>query len=403
MAKISIKKIAWKNLGRKVFRSAAIALSVMVVTACVFCVTTIMDSVENSLERSTKRLGADIMVVSEDGAGISTTTLLSGEASIDYIDKGVIEKIKAVEGVKNVAGQLFLRTTSYQCCDAGDLLLIGFNPDDDFTIMPWLQNTLKRPLKDNEAIMGREITAYDVGSMFQAYGQMFTIAGILDQTGMKFIDNSIYLPIKGLAKVVSQSKTKSKAQLDKKLINSVSTVLVQVEPEFDPKRVGIFIEYNVSGVRAIETSRVIASVRKHLFLLLRSMLSITIALWIMALLLIGVVFSMIVNERQREVGLLRAMGARKSNVFSLLIWEASILSLTGGVLGLGLAGGALYFLGEKIKASMNIPFMWPGVFEFSILTAFSLLLALLTGVGAALLPALKSTWTEPYLAIRKGE
>ncbi len=165
----------------------------------------------------------------------------------------------------------------------------------------------------------------------------------------------------------------------------------------------MFIQADVDGVKAIVTDRIIASVRKQLFILLKSVLSVSAILWIMALLLVGVVFSMIVNERRRELGIFRAMGAQKSHLFRLIMLEAAILSIIGGAIGIGLGGGVLFMFKDAIYTSLNIPHLWPNTMRFVGLVSFCMLLSLLTGIIAALGPAIRASMLEPYEAIRGGE
>ncbi|MEO5356974.1 MAG: ABC transporter permease [Nitrospirae bacterium YQR-1] len=400
--KITINTVAKNNLRRKVFRSLAIAGAVMVVAATLFSITTVMDSVELSLRRSIQRLGADIMVVPKGSEVKAKSSLLSGEPSEFYMDNTMVERVRKVKGVKHAAAQIYLITSKYRCCDVGEMLMIGFDPKDDFTIMPWLTESLKREIRDDEAIMGRAITAFQVGSSLTAYGRLFKVVGMIEQTGMKFLDNSMFLPMEGVRKAIEESKRTGNKAVDIPE-NKISTVLVQVTTDMPPSRVAIFIEYEISGVTAIVSEEVVSTVRKQLFILLKSILSVSILLWAMALFLIGLVFSMIVNERQREIGLLRAMGAKKKDVFKLIMTEASMLSLSGGAAGIVLGGAFLFFFKDFIKSSLNIPYLWPDPLQFVLLIAFSLLLSFLTGIMAALYPALRSMKMEPYAAIRKGE
>jgi putative ABC transport system permease protein len=97
------------------------------------------------------------------------------------------------------------------------------------------------------------------------------------------------------------------------------------------------------------------------------------------------------------------MGAKRSHIFNLIISEAGILSLTGGVIGILIGGMTLYLFKGYIRSALNIPYLWPSTMEFSILILLCLLLSLITGVGAALFPAIRATRMEPYLAIRGGE
>lgn len=399
---MNLLSVVRNNIRKKLFRSIAILLSVMVVSATLFAVTTIMESVETSLKKGTARLGADIMVVPAKAENEARAALLSGEPSIFYMDSAVENKVRAIEGVKSAAGQIFLQSTTYQCCDIGKMLVIGFDPRNDFTITPWLTEEMKRPLADNEVIMGRGISAYMVGDWVKLYGMEFTIAGMLEETGMKFLDMSVFMPVSAVRKVIENSGQKGVQQLNLPA-DKISTIFVRVKPDISPSRVAIFIEHDIDGVKAIVSEQVISSVRQQLFVLLRSTLFISIILWVLSLLLIGVVFSMIVNERQREIGLLRAMGATKRNIFQLIMSEAALLSLAGGLAGIVLGGGALYLFRGLIRASLQIPYLWPSVPVFAALITACLCLSFFTGTGAALYPAIRSMKMEPYEAIRRGE
>ena len=399
---MNIFSLSLSNMRRKLFRSVAIALAVLVVAATLFSVTTIMDSVEQSLERGTSRLGADIMVVPARAEAEARSALLAGKPSTFYMDAGIVDKVRRVKGVGTVSSQTFLKTSNYSCCDVSDMLLIGFDQENDFTIMPWLTQSLGRKLENDEVIMGRNITAYTTGFRLSFFNTQFKVAGMLEETGMDFIDNSIFIPYSGLARIHANidKSEKTRGSLP---AGKVSTILVQVAPEYSADRVGLFIEADIDGVKAIVTDKIIASVRKQMFILLRSIISVSTILWVMALILIGVVFSMIVNERKREIGIFRALGARKSTVFHLVMTEATLISLIGGAAGIGAGGGILAAFRDTINASLHVPHLWPSTGRLVILIAFCLVLSVLTGIIAALIPAVRAALVEPYEAIRHGE
>ncbi|MBF0472192.1 MAG: FtsX-like permease family protein [Nitrospirae bacterium] len=399
---IGIFSIAKKNLSRRLFRSISISISVMIVAATLFVVTTIMSSVETSLNRATARLGADIMVVPKEAEVNARKLLLSGEPSLFYMDKSVEDQVRKTEGVAHASSEIFLKTSEYKCCATGNMFIIGFDQKNDFTIMPWLSTMSKRKIEANEAVAGMAVTLYTLGSETLMYGSYFKIIGLLEETGMKFLDESLFLPYEALDKMRENSKNKDVKEL-KFTKDQISNVLVQVAPEFSPERVAIFIEYNINGVKAIVTDQVISAVRKQLFVLIKSIIIISIVLWVMTLLLIGIVFSMIVNERQREIGLLRAMGAKKSHIFKIILTEASVLSAIGGIAGIAVGGGGLYFFKGFIRSSLNIPYLWPSPLEYTWLILFCFILSVLTGLLAVLYPAAKSMLMEPYNAIRRGE
>ena len=98
-----------------------------------------------------------------------------------------------------------------------------------------------------------------------------------------------------------------------------------------------------------------------------------------------------VTERTREIGVRKAIGARKNLILLQFLIEAVILSLIGGFIGiiLGVAIGNL--AGSYLNAQMAIPVMW-------IIIGFSL--CLLVGVGFGTYPAYKAANLDPIEALR---
>ncbi len=411
---ISIFDIAKKGLRRRLFRSCAIALSVALVAAVLFSVTTIMRSVEGSLKKGTDRLGADIMVVPENSETLAMNALLAGEPSTFYMDKQLLDDVAKIKGVKQISSQVFLKTLTLGCCTVGDVLVVAFDSSNDFTIIPWLEKELKKHLLYNEVVIGDELFALiaegraspdsSALSKVSLFGIDFTIVGMLDDTGMKFIDNTIFITYEGLQRIVDEAALgEDFMQVLGQMKDSVSTILVQIEPDADIERVAVLIEYYVPDVKAIVAKEVISSARKQFSVLMKSIFSVSIILWVMAFLLISVIFSMIVNERKREVGLLRAMGARKKDVFMLIINEASMLSVAGGAVGIFSAGLFLYLFRKFIVSSVTVPFLWPAPKEFILLIIVCLAVSFIAGTLAALIPAIRAAGMEPHDAIRKGE
>ena len=86
-----------------------------------------------------------------------------------------------------------------------------------------------------------------------------------------------------------------------------------------------------------------------------------------------------VSQRRSEVGLLKAIGAPGSQIVTLFMAEAAILSIIGAILGLGLAVIGTYLIGRIVPAMvLSIP-LW------SIWTAVGV--AISTGLIFGVLPA----------------
>jgi putative ABC transport system permease protein len=113
---------------------------------------------------------------------------------------------------------------------------------------------------------------------------------------------------------------------------------------------------------------------------------------------IGIMNIMLVSvtERTREIGLRKALGARKKDILIQFLTESSLLSLFGGVVGIGL-GWLIAFIVGKIAAASGTPF-YPKVGLEAVLlaTVFSTAVGLFFGIY----PANRAANLEPVEALR---
>ena len=86
-----------------------------------------------------------------------------------------------------------------------------------------------------------------------------------------------------------------------------------------------------------------------------------------------------------------------------MMLEAGTLSILGGTAGVVAGLGFLLGLKGLIEGYLNVTYLWPDAGVFALVVGSSLLLALASGLGAAAVPALRSSLMEPYHAIRTGE
>ncbi len=109
--------------------------------------------------------------------------------------------------------------------------------------------------------------------------------------------------------------------------------------------------------------------------------------FVIAVGLIGILTSILtsLNERRREMAILRAMGARGRHIVSLLISEAALLAFIGSVLGLTILYGLLWIFRPTLEARFNIGALrlWPGTFDLGVVIFVTVTAALL-----GLIPAL---------------
>jgi len=123
--------------------------------------------------------------------------------------------------------------------------------------------------------------------------------------------------------------------------------------------------------------------------------------WGLSVVLIGLVFSMAANERRKELGVVRAIGATRQFVFQSLLMEASLLAVLGGVTGIGLAVLFVFLFKKLIVVSLGFPFLLPSPSVLIIQILIGMLLALSSVNLAALFPAIRISRQDPAVAMRE--
>jgi putative ABC transport system permease protein len=398
---MKITTLARKNLKRKSARTWLLLAIVAVVSCTLFSATLFLKSINNALRLGTYRLGADILVVPKESETVAREALLSGHPTQFVMDRAILDRVRAVDGVKAVTPQLFIQPTSFTCCFNVDVFLVAFDPDTDFTVRPWLKKHLGRPLSVGEVITGRQIPVVP-GNEIPFFGTGFRVAGTMEPTGMDFFDRGAFMSMESAYRMAENSRGAAVKPLEIGR-DKISTVLVQIRDDMTPDRVAIRIEHDIEGVRAIASDTVISTVRRQLSGLIRAIFAISIILWAIVLLIMAFAFSMIVNERRREIGLLRAMGAARGQLARVILTEAGLLSTVGGAAGVALGFGILLSFKELMLHRLRLPYLFPPPADLVMLTAGAVVIALLTGLLSALLPAWSAVRTEPYEAIRSSE
>jgi len=401
MKEIDLFNLALQNLRRKPYRSVAIGLCVAVMTGSLFIATIVLRGVHTSLAVGSARLGADLVVVPTGYEALAQEAFITGQPTTFYMSGQIEFQIAEISGVHQTSAQVFVQTLTNASCCIGEFFLVGFDPETDFTISPWLVTHLKgETLGPLDVIAGDRILLRE-GDGATFYGTSFTIAGVLERTGMG-IDRTIYVPLEGLRQMIADSSTLAEEILEI-APDEISSVLVSIEPGADVIDVAEAIEAGVGGVQVFTASQLNQAVARQLQGVMGITFGVTATLWLMSLLMVGLIFSLIVNERQRELGLLRAMGARSRVVFKLVMGEAGLLTGFGGVSGLVIAGVLLMSFSRLIQLRLRIPYLLPSLAEILVVEIGLLALALLTGAIASLHPALSISRMEPYAAIRQGE
>jgi putative ABC transport system permease protein len=183
--------------------------------------------------------------------------------------------------------------------------------------------------------------------------------------------------------------------------NSISAVLLKLTPGSDISEIAVQIMHDVPGVTPIASPNMFQAYRKQMTSLLTGILAAMGITLVLSAALIALVFSMAANERRRELGVLRAMGATRGFVFQSLLAEAGVLALAGGATGIALTVTATYLFRNLIVFSLGIPFLLPSPLSLLGQVAGGLGVALASVTVAAMLPAYRISRQDPAAAMRE--
>ena len=113
---------------------------------------------------------------------------------------------------------------------------------------------------------------------------------------------------------------------------------------------------------------------------------------------IASVLVVVVVQKSREIGILRAMGISQGQILRVFLLQGGLLGLGGAMVGSAIGAGAL-ILWQRYARNADGTTLFPLVFDPHLFAA-ALLLAMLTGLLAAFAPALRAARLDPVVAIR---
>jgi putative ABC transport system permease protein len=379
-----------QNIRERPFRSFVQVFLVAVASSALFSGTIIMEGSKRGLESLTARIGVDIIVVPEEQSFVAQDILLGTGFRPVYMEEEVLQEVAALPWVEETSPQLYAGSFTYTKLgvpfEAG---VVGIEPGSDFTVEPWLARPQDTRMGPEEAIVGYGVK-YSRGQRIPLQGREFYVIGTLRRTGMEFFDNSVFITLDEAAGFQGVPG------------DSISTIHVKVRSQGEAELVAEAIE-GIPGVSAIPVRKATAVVRERLDGLFLAFLLLMSAVWLFAVSGISLISSMTVNERKRELGIIRAMGASTGFVLGLFAREAAFIGLVGGVLGSCLGGAVVIGFRKAVTASLKLPFIWPGDLLVVGLALGVVLLSAAVGAMGATLSTRKSVGMEPYELIRVGE
>ena len=425
----TLYSLPFANLRRKRFRSVALITSLAVVIGAFFTDVLLTRSIGNTLEVGVGRLGADVVVVPKGHEKEAQGVLLEGTPTAFFMKESVVDQLKKLPEIEQLSPQLFFRPFSYLvCCSLEKVLMVGYDPKTDFTIAPWVQYFLKTGQGNEELVVGYRVKFYP-GHQVSLLGKLLKVVASLDLTGFGYFDKTAFMPIEGARELIRFVKEREKTEQlkvreglndlsmthlydDKETQEAelraidpegISAVFIKVKNDVDVKAFAESIPALFPNLSVVNVRAATLSIKRQLTAMLDAFFLPIIILIVMGTVILAAIFGMSANERRREIGLLRALGATKRKVFQLFLAESCLVAALGCVFGILGGSGLLILFKNKIMVSLDLLYVWPGPGTILQVGLLTLAVAALVGITAGLYPALKAARMEPYEAFRTNQ
>ena len=378
------------NLMRRRLRSAVTAAGVAVAVAALFCLVSFQRGYQSGLKAELDRLGAHLLVVPKGCPYDAASIALHGASWPCYLKSAYLETVRRTAHVA-VGAPVFM-SAIYNPKTGAQTVYCGTEPDIVALKRTWrIQGQYPAT---GELLIGSETAKANGWTVGQAVdmpgleGKTGRISGILAPT-QGADDLFIYMPLADAQRIFRKP-------------GQLTHILVRLD---DPERVDGVVKELRGCDAGLEMNVVpLAHLFKTIEDLVRSTRLLLGSVALVALLAAGAGVSntilMAVVERTREIGVLRAVGASRGDVFRLIWAETVALCLAGGIVGVAvaIAGGR----GVEGWLRVRLPFAPSGTLvqtEASVVV-FCIVGALLLGLIAGTLPAWRAARLSPVEAIR---
>ena len=396
--------LIWKNISRRRSQSV-LTVTITMLTVMVFVmVLGVFQTVNRGLALSRERLGADAVLVPKYSSVDGGELLFTAMPENVYMPASVWEQAQELDGIAAMTPQFYAQSLALGCCDPGEeVRIIGFDSATDFILKPYLSEEQQREIAPEELIVGSNFEDDDlVGYNYMLLGKILKVTAMLEATGSG-MDSTFFADIDTVRTMCMESEVLSQNWTNKDPFDHISVIMIKLEEGVDPQE---FVKYVAdSGIEAkcLLTGDTIASLQSQLEVTMQVMFALWLASLLIAVLSLVGRFNALAKERRKEIGLLRAIGLKKPQVFGLIIGETCTMALMGGALG---SAAALLCMDPVIAMLQGAFKLSPSVWtvQLSLLCGLAgILLAGLLGFGAAVMPAYRSASMDPQSAITQGE
>jgi putative ABC transport system permease protein len=381
---MNIRKLAWKNLLRRKTRAVFTGLGIFLGIGTFVALSSLTAQMEGAVRDKLDRFGANILITPRaEQLSLGFGDISLGGAQVAHTkltmeDRKAIESIALKDRLRIVAPYLLIASDA----SGRDFVWMGVSIEDIGQARPWWKISGAPIREKGEVLLGSEAAAAldkGPGGTLASGNRTFRVAGVLAPTGEKE-DAMVIADIRDVQALGRNPKGVT--------FFEVAALCKDCPVEDIVDQIGGALPgAKVSAIRQVVESRKAAVEQFR-----RLGLGVSAIVLAIAGLMVFVTVMGSVQERTREIGVLRAVGFRRRAILSLVFWETGWVSFLSSVAGAaaGLAAAALASPLFDIERGAFVPS--PAILGIAIGMALGLL--------GAIPPARKAAALSPTEAIR---
>ena len=385
--------MAVNSITHRKLRSWLTVIGIIIGVAAIISLITTSRSLESTIESQFEQFGANRIIISAKGFQ-GPGTLSQGLTNED------VDTIKKISGFKYVVPGLF-RTSEIKRNKETGFTLVWSLPSENFEQFfedAGIEIQEGRNIQGNEkfvAIIGARAASemfsreLRVGDKIEIVKQDFKIVGILEEIGNAQDDNQINIPLESAREIFNEPDKVDTIIAQVKSANDIPLLQQKIEKDLERKR-------GDTNFQVLTATQILEQINQVLGIV--QIVLVGIAAISLVVGAIGIMNSMYTNvlERTKDIGIMKAIGARNSDILQIFLIESGLIGLVGGLFGTVLGTGMALIIEQFSK---NAGFLLIVKIEPLVLI-FGLVFAFIVGMISGVLPAYQASRLKPVDALR---
>ncbi len=402
-------KFAINGIKHRKLRSWLTMIGIFIGIAAVVSLISLGNGMRDAINEQFEKMGADKIVILAGGEG-GGPGLMGAMTSAVKLTKDDLEIVKNSANVKKAAGMIMKNTKVEFKRNAGYAQVIGLPVDETKNMLKDIHNIdIKKGVDleagdDRKVVIGYKIAddffskSVDLRNRIFIQGKKFEVIGILERIGNDMDDSIFIITIDAARDLFNEP-----VNLDYMLVETREGV----EPVFVAEQIKKRLRREKNEKEGEESFQVqtseqlLESVGTILDIVNGVLIAIAaISLFVGAVGIMNTMYTSVL-ERTRQIGIMKAIGARNSNILFIFLVEAGVYGLIGGLIGAGFGFGMAKSGEYIVRYGLQIELL---KVRFDIvLIGAALLFSTLLGMISGALPARQASKLAPVDALRRNE